>query len=111
MKLPSLKELLEGELTEDKIRTLKAAAAEFSEQGRCLELQGLPEQAEQVLLLSLGIRSFLFEKTSEESEARAAREDCTSLADLSMQLGNMHGADFYYAKALEYGGEIHGKGR
>lgn len=73
------------------------------EKGKALESQGKPEVAEVPCRKALQITDLLWNHTGQKNYALTAREICLSLADLSMQQGNMHGADYYYAQALFYG--------
>lgn len=43
-----------------------------------------------------------FRETGAPEAGSLARDLALSLADLDMQQGNMHGADVWYGKALEY---------
>ena len=85
------------------IQELRSRAEEYTRQGAVLDLQGQPEQAAGLYLQALRLHDRLLEMTGDPAFARAAGEDCLSLADLSMQLGNLHGADVYYVRAMGYG--------
>lgn len=87
----------------DRVRLLENLAGEVSRQGKGLDLQELPEKAEKQYRLALAIWEKLLEHRKNPDYARQAEEVCLCLADLSMQQGNMHGADVYYVKAMEYG--------
>lgn len=89
----------------DSLQKLYTLADGYSRQGSSFDLQGDPEQAQRQYLLALRIHEQLFKITGDPACAEAAREDCFSLADECMQQGNMHGADGYYGKALDYGGD------
>lgn len=60
-------------------------------------------KAERQFLLALEIYDRLEKRTGMKSYLGQAREICEILADLSMQQGNMHGADRYYVMAMDYG--------
>ena len=80
---------------------LNQAAAHLSE-GEKLSSQGKLSEAEHQYLEALKEYQKLWELTGSQSYANAAADCCESLADLCMQGGNMHGADFYYAQILRY---------
>lgn len=79
---------------------LNQAAAHLSE-GEKLNLQGKLSEAEYQYLEALKGYQRLWELTGTQSYADAAADCCENLADLSMQQGNMHGADYYYAQILK----------
>ena len=81
---------------------MKAQAESWVRQGRELDLQEEPEKAERCCLRALGIYEQLLEQTGSRAYAQAAEQVCTTLADLAMQQGNMHGADRYYVKSLGF---------
>ena len=70
-------------------------AADSLRRGEAYEQAGQPERAEAQVLLALKALEQL-------PDAAVARECSLKLADLCMQQGNMHGADFYYARAMGY---------
>ena len=70
-------------------------AAESLRKGEAYEQAGQLEKAEAQVLLALKALEQL-------PDAAGARECSLKLADLCMQQGNMHGADFYYARAMGY---------
>ena len=72
-------------------------------QGRQQEQLGQPDPAEERFLQALKALEELLALEDRPEYAAAAADCCTSLADLCMQQGNMHGADFYYARAMGYG--------
>ena len=80
---------------------LNQAAVHLSE-GEKLSLQGKLNEAEYQYLEALKEYQKLWELTRTQSYADAAADCCENLADLSMQQGNMHGADYYYAQILKY---------
>lgn len=78
-------------------------AETLAEQARAWDLQQQPGRAEQFYLRALEIFDRLYQLTGDRDLARKAADLCLDLADLSMQQGNMHGADVYYVKAMTYG--------
>ena len=89
-------------LSPQKLELLQKEAADCTLAGEQFDLQGNPEQAEGQYLQALRISVRLLELTGEPVYADAASENCSSLADLCMQQGNMHGADRYYVLSLHY---------
>ena len=83
-------------------KALSALAEESIDRGKALDLQEAPEKAEQQYLAALQIQEKLFQRTGKPSYLAAAAESCEYLADLCMQQGNMHGADQFYVRALDY---------
>ena len=63
---------------------------------------GQPDPAQVQLLRALKLLQQLLELTREQRWADSAGEICLQLTDLSMQQGNMHGADVCYARAMCY---------
>ena len=88
------------------IRNLEAQAEMCIRQGCSYDLQENPRQAEQQYLQALRILQELINRTGNRIYGEKAGEICLSLADLSMQQGNMHGADRYYVQAMEFGAQI-----
>ena len=64
---------------------------------------GKPAQGELYLRQALKTYGQRFEETGSRDDGAAAREAALSLAELSMEQGNMHGADVYYVLADRYG--------
>ena len=81
---------------------LQNQAAVHLSEGEKLNLQGKLSGAEHQYLETLKEYQKLWELTGSQSYANAAADCCERLADLCMQGGNMHGADFYYAQILKY---------
>ena len=90
------------EVPERTEKALLSQAEQAARRGELLVLQDCLEQAELSFRQALAIYDRLLRETAQAACARAAGEICTSLADICMQQGNMHGADNYYVKALFY---------
>ena len=86
----------------DREQTLETQAAVGTRRGEEYEQNGQPDLAEDQFLLALKAQEQLIALSSEQRFVDAAAESCSSLADICMQQGNMHGADFYYARAMGY---------
>ena len=74
----------------------------LADQAACREKQGALLQAEQLMRQAMNIARELLEETGAAADAARAEEYALALADLCMQQGNMHGADYCYGKALDF---------
>ena len=81
---------------------LQALASASLRQAEAEEQAGSLNLAEAQYIRALRAQEQLLMLTGKICWASAARESCSALADLCMQQGNMHGADFYYARMLAY---------
>ena len=89
-------------LSAERLQHFQSAAETYALQGAESELQENNAQAECWYRRAFVLNTALFRTTGAEAFADAAVENCTSLADLCMQQGNMHGADYYYGLCLRY---------
>ena len=78
------------------------SAAAYIKLGDYWDLHGQPQQAEQAFLKALRITDEILFSSKDIQHTSLAKEICLRLADLNMQQGNMHGADFYYVKAMNH---------
>ena len=78
------------------------SAEEYMQLGQTLEARGDLQKAETAFLNALRITAGALEKDYDSQILIRAKELCLILADLNMQQGNMHGADIYYVKAMQY---------
>ena len=78
------------------------SAEEYMIQGHNLEFQGELQKAEAAFLKALKITEDSLQKSKTSPIISKAKDLCLILADLNMQQGNMHGADVYYVKAMQY---------
>ena len=97
-----MKSAYREEKDENRIDFLRELADAGTRQGRKYEQNGQLDLAEEQFLLALKAQEQLLSALNEQCYADAAMESCSSLADICMQQGNMHGADFYYARAMGY---------
>ena len=91
-----------NELTVQELQTFQTAAAACALRAEEYDLQENLDQAEYQYLQALKFNEQLFRITGAQTYADAAIESCTSLADICMQQGNMHGADYYHVQVLKY---------
>ena len=70
--------------------------------GQDLESQGELQKAEAAFLKALKITEDALQESKTSPVTGKAKDLCLILADLNMQQGNMHGADVYYVKAMQY---------
>ena len=81
---------------------LTDSAEKYMVLGQNLEFQGELQKAEQAFLKALKITEESLQKSKISPAIVKAKDLCLILADLNMQQGNMHGADVYYVKAMQY---------
>ena len=81
---------------------LSDSAEEYIHLGQTLESQGDLVKAEQAFLKALRILDGCLCSSDDPLVTSKAKKLCLYLADLDMQQGNMHGADVYYVKAMQY---------
>ena len=85
------------------LRMLKEAAKGYCLQGSQWNAEGNAGRAEIFYQRALQIYVLLLKMEEKEDYAAAAGECCEDLADLCMQQGNLHGADYYYVMVCAYG--------
>ena len=78
------------------------SAEEYMILGQDLESQGELQKAEQAFLKALKLTEGTLNCCGKPKDTDQAKDLCLILADLNMQQGNMHGADVYYVKAMQY---------
>lgn len=78
------------------------SAEKYMVLGQDLESQGELQKAEAAFLKALKITEDSLQKSKTSPIISKAKDLCLILADLNMQQGNMHGADVYYVKAMQY---------
>ena len=91
-----------GRISAEELSSLQAEADTCTLRGNTCNLREDLDQAEYQYLRALKINEQLFRVTREQAFLDAALENCSSLADVCMQQGNMHGADRYYVQIMKY---------
>ena len=78
------------------------SAEDYIDLGQNFESQGELQKAEQAFLRALKLTEENVLSYGSPQNSIQAKELCLILAELNMQQGNMHGADVFYVKAMQY---------